>query len=73
MRNASATRPWQPSPTPGSTACRSWATCNTCSAQSQEYVDAGVDTPLVFPLPWGEDRTAVVEQTLAAALPSKPA
>jgi len=24
----------------------------------------------VFPLPWGEDRAAVVEQTLAAALPS---
>ena len=39
----------------------------------QAYVDAGVDTPIVFPLPWGEDRTAVVEKTLAAALPSKPA
>ena len=36
----------------------------------QAYVDAGVDTPIVFPLPWGEDRTAVVEQTLTAARPS---
>jgi probable F420-dependent oxidoreductase len=36
----------------------------------QAYVDAGVEAPIVFPLPWGEDRTAVVEQTLAAALPA---
>ena len=36
----------------------------------QAYVDAGVDTPIVFPLPWGEDRNAVVEQTLHAALPT---
>jgi probable F420-dependent oxidoreductase len=35
----------------------------------QEYVDAGVETPIVFPLPWGENRSAVVEQTLTAALP----
>jgi probable F420-dependent oxidoreductase len=35
----------------------------------QEYVDAGVETPIVFPLPWGEDRSTVVEQTLTAALP----
>jgi alkanesulfonate monooxygenase SsuD/methylene tetrahydromethanopterin reductase-like flavin-dependent oxidoreductase (luciferase family) len=37
----------------------------------QEYVDAGVEKPIVFPLPWGEDRTAVVEHTLSAALPEK--
>ncbi len=37
------------------------------------YVDAGVEMPIVFPLPWGENRNAVVEQTLAAALPSPPA
>ena len=37
----------------------------------QAYVDAGVDVPIVFPLPWGEDRAAVVEQTLSAAVPSK--
>jgi probable F420-dependent oxidoreductase len=36
----------------------------------QAYVDAGVETPIVFPLPWGEDRNAVVEQTLRAALPT---
>jgi hypothetical protein len=35
----------------------------------QAYVDAGVEAPIVFPLPWGEDRSAVVEQTLAAARP----
>jgi probable F420-dependent oxidoreductase len=33
------------------------------------YVDAGVETPIVFPLPWGEDRAAVVEATLDAARP----
>jgi alkanesulfonate monooxygenase SsuD/methylene tetrahydromethanopterin reductase-like flavin-dependent oxidoreductase (luciferase family) len=35
----------------------------------QAYVDAGVETPIVFPLPWGEDRSKVVEQTLIAARP----
>jgi probable F420-dependent oxidoreductase len=35
----------------------------------QAYVDAGVETPIVFPLPWGEDRGAVVEATLDAARP----
>jgi hypothetical protein len=35
----------------------------------QAYVDAGVETPIVFPLPWGEDRNVVVEQTLTAARP----
>jgi len=33
------------------------------------YIDAGVESPIVFPLPWGEDRNVVVEQTLTAALP----
>jgi hypothetical protein len=28
-----------------------------------------VEAPIVFPLPWGEDRSAVIEQTLAAAVP----
>jgi probable F420-dependent oxidoreductase len=37
---------------------------------TQAYVDAGVDIPIVFPLPWGEDRSAVVEKTLSAALPA---
>jgi probable F420-dependent oxidoreductase len=39
----------------------------------QAYVAGGVESPIVFPLPWGEDRVAVVEQTLAAALPAAPA
>ncbi len=33
-----------------------------------EYVDAGVDDPIVFPLPWGEDRPATVKDTIAAAI-----
>lgn len=37
-------------------------------AAVQAYVDAGVEVPIVFPLPWGDDRTAVVEETLAAAI-----
>ena len=36
----------------------------------QAYVDAGVEAPIVFPLPWAEDRAAVVERTLIAALPA---
>jgi probable F420-dependent oxidoreductase len=36
-------------------------------AAVQEYVDAGVEVPIVFPLPWGEDRAAVVQATIAAA------
>ena len=39
------------------------------AASVQAYVDAGVETPIVFPLPWGEDRSKVVEQTLIAARP----
>jgi probable F420-dependent oxidoreductase len=34
----------------------------------QEYVDAGVDEPILMPLPWGQDRRAVVSATLAAAM-----
>jgi probable F420-dependent oxidoreductase len=33
----------------------------------QAYVDAGVDVPVVMPLPWAEDRWAAVETTLRAA------
>jgi probable F420-dependent oxidoreductase len=32
----------------------------------QEYTDNGVDTPIVFALPWGEDRRATVSETLRA-------
>jgi probable F420-dependent oxidoreductase len=31
------------------------------------YMDNGVDVPIVFPLPWGADRAAVIESTLRAA------
>ena len=32
----------------------------------QEYADNGVDVPIVFALPWGEDRRATVSETLRA-------
>jgi probable F420-dependent oxidoreductase len=32
------------------------------------YRDGGVDVPIVFPLPWGPDRAAVVDATLRAAI-----
>ena len=35
----------------------------------QAYADGGVDVPIVFPLPWGADRMAVVRATLEAAAP----
>lgn len=31
------------------------------------YVDAGVDVPVLMPLPWGPDRMAVIEATMRAA------
>ena len=34
----------------------------------QEYADNGVDVPIVFALPWGEDRRATVSETLRARL-----
>ena len=33
----------------------------------QAYVDGGVEVPVVFPLPWGPDRRAVIEATMRAA------
>ena len=36
-------------------------------ATVQSYVDAGVDVPIVMPLPWGADRMAVTEATLRVA------
>ncbi|HVN50893.1 MAG TPA: LLM class F420-dependent oxidoreductase [Acidimicrobiales bacterium] len=33
----------------------------------QDYRDAGVDAPVLMPLPWGPDRMAVVEATMRAA------
>lgn len=37
------------------------------AATVRSYVDAGVDVPVVMPLPWGPDRMAVVRRTLEAA------
>lgn len=37
------------------------------------YRDAGVDHPVVMPLPWGADRMATIEATLDAARPVKTA
>jgi probable F420-dependent oxidoreductase len=36
-------------------------------ATVQRYVDAGVDVPVLMPLPWGPDRMAVIEATMRAA------
>ncbi len=37
----------------------------------QAYVDAGVDVPVIMPLPWGEDRLAVIHDTMAAVAPAR--
>ncbi|HEV3226051.1 MAG TPA: LLM class flavin-dependent oxidoreductase [Acidimicrobiales bacterium] len=34
----------------------------------QEYLDAGVEQAVIMPLPWGPDRRAVTEATIAAAI-----
>ncbi len=36
-------------------------------ATVEAYVDAGVEVPVVMPMPWGDDRLAVVRATLDAA------
>jgi len=33
---------------------------------AQAYVDAGVDVPILMPLPWGPDRRQVIDDTMAA-------
>ena len=33
----------------------------------RDYVAAGVDVPVLMPLPWGGERTAVLGATMAAA------
>ncbi|HUW02974.1 MAG TPA: LLM class F420-dependent oxidoreductase [Acidimicrobiales bacterium] len=37
-------------------------------ATMQSYVDAGVDVPILMPLPWGPDRQAVIDATMRAAI-----
>jgi alkanesulfonate monooxygenase SsuD/methylene tetrahydromethanopterin reductase-like flavin-dependent oxidoreductase (luciferase family) len=34
----------------------------------QSYADAGVDVPVLMPLPWGKDRLAVVDATMSAVI-----
>ncbi len=34
----------------------------------RSYVDAGVERPVLMPMPWGEDRMAVTDATLRAAI-----
>jgi len=34
----------------------------------KSYVDAGVERPVLMPLPWGEDRRAVTDATMKAAI-----
>jgi probable F420-dependent oxidoreductase len=38
------------------------------AATMREYVDAGVDVPILMPLPWGPDRREVAERTIRAAI-----
>ncbi len=38
----------------------------TVTAAVREYRGAGVDVPVIMPLPWGEDRRAVIDATLEA-------
>ncbi len=38
----------------------------TVAAAVTAYRDAGVDVPVIMPLPWGEDRRAVIDETLRA-------
>jgi probable F420-dependent oxidoreductase len=39
-------------------------------AAVQQYVDHGVETPIIFAIPWGEDRRATVSATLRALAPA---
>src|SRR5262245_4897091 len=40
----------------------------TVKATMDAYVDAGVDHPIVMPLPWADDRRQVISATLKAAI-----
>ncbi|MBT4161596.1 MAG: hypothetical protein HOE54_09845 [Gammaproteobacteria bacterium] len=32
------------------------------------YIDAGIEHPILMPMPWGEDRRAVTDATMKAAI-----
>jgi alkanesulfonate monooxygenase SsuD/methylene tetrahydromethanopterin reductase-like flavin-dependent oxidoreductase (luciferase family) len=40
----------------------------TVQAGMRAYIDAGVDHPVLMPLPWGTDRAAIIAATLTAAI-----
>ena len=40
---------------------------DTVRATVEAYVDAGVEVPILMPLPWGQDRRQVIEDTMRAA------
>ncbi len=44
---------------------------DTVTAAVQQYRDAGVEVPVIMPMPWGEDRTDVIRTTLRAAVDIK--
>lgn len=41
---------------------------DTVAATMRAYVEAGVEVPVLMPLPWGADRRASAEQTIRAAI-----
>ena len=41
----------------------------TVAAAVAAYRDAGVDVPVIMPMPWGPDRRAVIDATVSAAAP----
>ena len=41
---------------------------DTVAATMRAYVDAGVDVPVLMPLPWGPDRRVAAEATIRAAV-----
>ena len=41
---------------------------DTVHATMRDYVDAGVDVPVLMPLPWGADRRASADATIRAAV-----
>jgi 5,10-methylenetetrahydromethanopterin reductase len=41
---------------------------DTVQATMQAYADAGVDVPVLMPMPWGKDRRASAEQAVRAAV-----
>ena len=43
---------------------------DTVAATMRAYADAGVDVPILMPLPWGADRRASAEAAIRAGAPS---